>query len=76
MSVEKPEDDVPYDYHITTILLPLWLAWKVFEGLDDPNRAEIYRARYEQMKASLVPVVWKADRDRNMRWIEDCCHEA
>lgn len=68
--VTKPEDNVPYDYHITMILLPLWLAWKVFEGLDDINRAQSYRALYEQKVNEIVPAVWDMCEDRNgVRWV-------
>ena len=69
--ITKPEDDVPYDYHITSILMPLWLAWKVFEGLDAENRAQQYRVLYEQKKAEIVPIVWEQMRDMNGRC---CCH--
>ena len=70
VSVKKPEDNVPYDYHITTILLPLWLCWKIFEGLDDITRAQSYRALYEQKVNEIVPVVWDMCEDRNgVRWI-------
>lgn len=63
--VTKPEDDVPYDYHITTILLPLWLAWKVFEGLDDDGRAQYYRSLYEQRRADLIPATFEMMHDHN-----------
>lgn len=75
VTVEKPEDDVQYDYHITTILLPLWLAWKIFEGLDDTQRAESYRILFEQRKADLVPVVWNEMQDFNNGCTGWCCHE-
>ena len=65
VTVEKPEDDVPYDYHITGILLPLWLAWKIFEGLDDDNRAMNYRSLFEQARAKYVPVVHREMTDYN-----------
>lgn len=69
VTITKPEDDVPYDYHITSILMPLWIAWKVFEGLDEESRAQQYRALYEQKKAEIVPVVFEQMRDMNGR----CC---
>lgn len=62
--LEKPEDDVPYDYHITSILLPLWLAWKVFEGLED-EKALQYRQLYEARLQELVPAVFEQMHDRN-----------
>jgi hypothetical protein len=65
VSVTKPEDNVPYDYHITTILLPLWLAWKVFEGLDDINRSQYYRGLYEQKRADLIPATFEMMHDYN-----------
>ena len=63
--VTKLEDNVPYDYHITTILLPLWLAWKVFEGLDDINRSQYYRGLYEQKRADLIPATFEMMHDYN-----------
>ena len=68
VTVSKPEDNVPYDWHITRILLPLWLAWKVYEGLDEPNRADTYRMLYEQRRAELVPVVWQPMTDESWGW--------
>ena len=56
--VARPEDDLPYDWHITTILLPLWLCWKVFESLDDPNRGMAYRTLYDSKYQALVPAEW------------------
>lgn len=58
VTVTSPDDDVPYDYHITSILLPLWLCWKVFEGMDDPSRGMTYREMYETELAKRVPAVW------------------
>lgn len=68
VTVEKPEDDVPYDYHITTILLPLWLAWKIFEGLDDDARANNYRALYDEAYDRWVPALWEQMEDHNGVW--------
>lgn len=68
VTVSKPEDNVPYDWHITRILLPLWLAWKVYEGLDEPNRADAYRAMYEQRRAEIVPAVWAQMEDNSWGW--------
>lgn len=69
--VNETSDDVPYDWHITSILLPLWLAWKVFEGLDDPNRADTYRMYFEQRKAQLVPIVWAQAEDYSWEWVRN-----
>ena len=63
--VTKPEDDVPYCYEITTVLLPLWLCWKIFEGLDDDARAQYYRSLFEQTRDERVPVVFEQMHDRN-----------
>jgi hypothetical protein len=52
-------------------LLPLWLAWKVFEGLDDPNRADTYRMYFEQRKAQLVPIVWAQAEDYSWEWVRN-----
>ena len=68
--VEDTSDDVPYDYHITTILLPLWLAWKIFEGIDDTVRADKYYQLYLQRRTELVPIEWQQMTDRT--W--GCCH--
>lgn len=64
VAIEKPEDDVPYNYNITTILLPLWLAWHVLEGLEEAKATE-YHALYETRKSELVPAVWKDMEDHN-----------
>lgn len=56
--VDRPEDDLPYDWHITTMLLPLWLCWKIFESIDEPSRGEAYRVLYESKYNAVVPAVW------------------
>ena len=52
--INELDDPVDYCYQVTTTLLPLWLAWKVFEGMDD-NRADSYRMLYERKFAEIVP---------------------
>ena len=56
--VARPEDDVPYDYHITDILLPLWLCNRIFEGMDDHFKAEYYRSVYIDMYHRTIPAEW------------------
>lgn len=56
--VGRPEDDLPYDWHVTSILLPLWLAWKAFESLDEPSRGMGYRTLFEAAYQRYVPAVW------------------
>lgn len=67
--MESLNDNVPYDYKITTILLPLWLAWKVYEGLEEYDQAAQYRQLYEVRRSELIPAVFEQMCDRNtIRW--------
>lgn len=55
------DDTVDYDFHITTILLPLWLCGKIFDGLDDEERGQYYRTRYEERRNAIVPAIFEEE---------------
>ena len=71
--INSIEDPVNYCYQITTILLPLWLAWKVFEGMDDTSRGAYYRSLYDERYASIVPVTaeWVQMEDNAMGEVDN-----
>lgn len=54
-SISSLDDDIPYDWNITSILLPLWLAWKFYEGNDDFERATYYKSVFETKRGEIVP---------------------
>lgn len=57
------DEEVPCDFHITQVLLPLWLCWKIFEVLDDDTRAQTYRVQYEERRNAIVPARFVEESD-------------
>lgn len=70
--INNIEDDVEYCYQVTTILLPLWLAWKIFEGMDDTSRGAFYQSLYEAKYAAIVPITgeWVQMQDNALGQID------
>lgn len=68
VTISKPEDNVPYDFHITSIILPYWLAWHFWAARDDTSRAESFHVLYDQAVQKWVPAVWVPMTDNNDLW--------